>query len=475
MKNMIPEFAILGHPNEGKSSVLSTLAEDDSVRISSTPGETRQCRAFPVVVDGKEILRFVDTPGFQNPRRVLKALQDFLGNSLEMFESFLKIYQSNPDFADDCELLRPVVEGAGIIYVVDASRPLRNVDMAEMEILRLTGKPRMAVMNCKENDTEYQSMWKNELRKNFNSNRLFNAHRATYAERILLLESLKSIDQDWQVPLTTIVDTFKKDWETRNLRTAEIFCDILCQCLTCTIKKSVPLHKDEKKVRQELFTAYQETLTELEKKGHKRIRALFKHNIFNYSLPSYSLLHEDLFNARTWQFLGLDKKQMAIIGGLGGAALAATLDLASGGASLGFFTTMGGALGAVGAIYGSKSLSKKVQILGIGLDNEKIQIGPHKNIQLLFILLDRALLYYSHIINWAHGRRDYPDNNPENIDKQVEVTPKSFTNSWSLSSLKVCNNYFKAITNGSQSKKETAEKQLKEVIRSTLLEISNRE
>ena len=27
----IPVFAIIGHPNEGKSSVLSTLAEDDSV------------------------------------------------------------------------------------------------------------------------------------------------------------------------------------------------------------------------------------------------------------------------------------------------------------------------------------------------------------------------------------------------------------------------------------------------------------
>ena len=33
----IPEFAIVGHPNEGKSSVVSTLAEDDSVRVTPTP------------------------------------------------------------------------------------------------------------------------------------------------------------------------------------------------------------------------------------------------------------------------------------------------------------------------------------------------------------------------------------------------------------------------------------------------------
>jgi Predicted GTPase len=36
----ILSFAIVGHPNEGKSSVVSTLAEDDSVRVTPIPGET---------------------------------------------------------------------------------------------------------------------------------------------------------------------------------------------------------------------------------------------------------------------------------------------------------------------------------------------------------------------------------------------------------------------------------------------------
>ncbi len=470
-----PEFAILGHPNEGKSSVLSTLAEDDSVRISPTPGETRECRTFPVIIDGQEILRFVDTPGFQNPRRVLKGLQDMQGDSLEMFHIFLKKHESIPEFADDCELLRPIVKGAGIIYVVDASRPLRNVDTAEMEILRLTGKPRMAVMNCKEHDTEYLSLWKNELRKNFNSYRLFNAHRATYAERILLLESLKNIDQDWHSTLATIVETFKKDWESRNQRTAEIVCDMLFTCLSYNVKKAAPKNSNEEDIKKQLFNSYQQTLKKTERDTHKRIRVLFKHNIFNYSLPSYSLLHDDLFDDRTWEFLGLERKQMAVIGGLGGAALAATLDLAVGGVSLGLFTTMGGAFGAMGALYGSKRLSESAQVLGIGLGSRKIQIGPHKDIQLLFILLDRAFLYYSHIINWAHGRRDYSGCTSEKSAQLIQPHPQSFTNSWSVASLKICHDFFKAVTNGNQNKIETAQKRLKELIRSTLLEISLRE
>jgi GTP-binding protein EngB required for normal cell division len=68
VKDKSPVFAVLGHPNEGKSSVVSTLAEDDSVKISPTPGETRTCREYPVIIDGRTVIRFVDTPGFQNPR-----------------------------------------------------------------------------------------------------------------------------------------------------------------------------------------------------------------------------------------------------------------------------------------------------------------------------------------------------------------------------------------------------------------------
>ena len=75
----IPEFAILGHPNEGKSSVVSTLVEDDSVRIGPTPGETIVCQTFQVIIDAREVIRFTDTPGFQNPHQTLQWMKKFQG------------------------------------------------------------------------------------------------------------------------------------------------------------------------------------------------------------------------------------------------------------------------------------------------------------------------------------------------------------------------------------------------------------
>ena len=35
---MSPRFAIVGHPNKGKSSIVATLAQDDSVPVSPLPG-----------------------------------------------------------------------------------------------------------------------------------------------------------------------------------------------------------------------------------------------------------------------------------------------------------------------------------------------------------------------------------------------------------------------------------------------------
>ena len=38
-----PTFAVVGAVNPGKSSIVSTLAENDRVRVSPIPGETADC------------------------------------------------------------------------------------------------------------------------------------------------------------------------------------------------------------------------------------------------------------------------------------------------------------------------------------------------------------------------------------------------------------------------------------------------
>ena len=463
-----PEIAIIGHPNEGKSSVLSTLAEDDSVRISPIPGETTRCRTFPVRIDGKEILQFTDTPGFQFPHQLLEALNSYEGNSSERLQKLFEFTNASPELKDDHELLKPVVRGAGIIYVVDGSRPVRAVDKAEMEILRLIGRPRMAVINCKDDRFDYLDEWKDEFRTRFNAHRLFDAHQATYRERIELLESLKAIDQDWHTLLNEIITSFKADWESRTRTCSRVICDLLKQSLRLQLTDTLA-NDDESTSKQALLVEkYNKRVMGLEKEAHQQIRSLFKHNIFDYQLPSHSILHNDLFSETTWQLLGLTQKQFLLLGSLGGAAVGASIDVAALGHGLGLFTALGTVAGTLGALAGRSRLLTDATIMGIKIAGPQIQVGPAETISLLFILVNRAMLYYQQSINWAHGRRDYPESLlPSRSSDEI-----GFTSNWPTSKLKICQRFFKGVQkeNGTSSEEE---KQMEELLFTTLMSISS--
>ncbi len=468
--NVSIEFAIVGHPNEGKSSVVSTLAEDDSVRISPIPSETISCRRFPVLIDGLEIIRFVDTPGFQNPIRSLEWMRNYPGPDDSIVTAFRQAHLENPDFKDDCELFAPIAEGAGIIYVVDGSRPLRNVDRAEMELLRLTGSPRMAVINCKDEETRYLEQWKSEFRKHFNSIRVFNAHKATYAERISLLESLKSIDQDWQPALEKVIKVFRQDWKRRTFRTAEIVCRMLVSALSHRIHRNFTENSDEETLKQKLQGAYNGDVAGIEKKAHQEIRRLFKHNIFNIDLAAHSILQTDLFSEKTWQLLGLTPKQLITAAGLGGVAIGAAVDLAAHGLTFGIFLAIGGLAGAGWAALGGGKKLARVKVVGMNLGGRQIQVGPIDNIQLLYILLDRALIFYSHVINWAHGRRDYTVADDGRSDIKAGITTE-----WDEASKQACMRFFRAVRSGDDTKIEKERQQMMTILLRSLEKISHSE
>lgn len=432
-------FAILGHPNEGKSAVVSTLAEDDTVRVSPTPGETTRCRAFPVSIDGKEILRFIDTPGFQAPKQTLEWFRQYSGDPDRMIHEFIRTSQNDPVYRDECELLSPVADGAGIIYVADGSRPVRSDDKAEMEILRLTGKPRMAIINSKAVDADYTADWKGEFRKNFNATRVFNAHTATYSERIALLENLKAIDQDWQSALETVIDAFKSDWDNRNHRVASLIGTLVEDCLTYRIVGKLSAEDQESAEKAKLAAAYQKEIERKEKRAHAGIRKLYKHNIFDLNLPDQSILAEDLFSRTTWQALGLKPAQLAVAAGTAGGLLGIKADIAAAGLGFGVFTVLGSALGAGAALWGGRQMAS-ARKTGLKLGGYQLQVGPNTNIQFLYILLDRALLFYVHAINWAHGRRDY-----QNMPRNPEGGKRGFSAKFDNHTKRICARFFKVV------------------------------
>ena len=160
-----PVFAVVGHPNKGKSSIVATLSQNDAIAIALEPGTTRKHQAYPLAVDGKTLYTLVDTPGFQRPRRVLEWLEAHsvsASDRAETVEAFVVQHRQDNGFVDECELLQPLIEGAGIIYVVDGSVPYSTQHEAEMTILRWTGRPSLALINSIGED-DYSDTWARAL------------------------------------------------------------------------------------------------------------------------------------------------------------------------------------------------------------------------------------------------------------------------------------------------------------------------
>lgn len=468
---MIPEFAVLGHPNEGKSSVVSTLTEDDRIKISRTPGETKVSRQYTVTIDGEKLIRFVDTPGFQVPRQTLDWFKSYEGDSGNIVQAFIDRHKKDPFFSDECELFGPLTRGAGIIYVVDGSRPVRPDDLAEMEILRLTGRPRMAVINSKNQDRDYTADWRMEFRKHFNSIRVFNSNTANFMERILMLESLKSIDQEWEQRLDKVVRAFRQDWKRRQQTAGSIIMKTIESILSFSMEEKIKPGVDIPKKEKELTLQYQERVKLMEKQMFKKIRQLFKHNVFDYQLPDYSVLNYDLFSRQTWELLGLNREQLAAAGAVIGGTVGAVIDTAAAGITFGLFTAIGGVIGAGSAVLGSRKLKTKKKA-GFRLGSDNIRVGPSKNLQFLYILIDRALIYYTHMINRPHGKRDERKRIKDD-DHPVQESKKGPVSDFSKSQRAVCARYFNSVVRRSVLKGRQSGEAFAALLESVLENLSN--
>lgn len=465
----IPEFAVLGHPNEGKSSVVSTLTEDDQIRVSPVPGETKVSRTYTVEIDREKIIRFVDTPGFQAPRQTLAWFKAYAGDPEKILDQFIETFRRDPFFADECELMAPVARGAGIIYVVNGSRPVREDDIAEMEILRLTGRPRMAIINSKQMDKDFTQEWKQEFRKYFNSIRIFNSNTADFNERIRMLESLKAIDQDWEEALSKVILAFQEEWKKRNR--------LACAHITLSLEKSLGFSVSERlsttsdpvRARERLNRSFQTGVRKIEQQLFAQIKSLFKHHLYDYPLPDYSLLQHDLFSKQTWELLGLTQGQLAAAGAVVGSSMGIVMDTAVAGLTFGIFTALGGFLGAGSALLGGKKIVQKTRRT-IPLGGDRLQVGPNDTLQFLYVLMDRALIYYAHMIHRAHGRRDLTT--PEK--GQSSGKPKAgISSTLTPAQRNICNRFFKAVSGRTVLKGKKAVPEFALLVESLLEKIAN--
>jgi GTPase Era involved in 16S rRNA processing len=402
----LPVIAILGDVNHGKSSVVATLAEDDSVGIGAFP-TTTHCQRFRV----RDLLEFVDTPGFQNAREALRELKEAgtASNPLAVFREFVARHKDDRFFVHEVRLLQPVLEGASLLYVVDVSQPLEPRHEAETEILRLTGAPRIALLN-QTGEPKHRAEWEARLRQNFSTVIDFNAHRADFSNRLSLLEALATVDLAGKAKLRKAIEVLQRDRDDKLDTTARIIIDLLADLLTC---KHVEALRDPMRVasqQREVEERFREKLIAREIEAHREIIRTFAHQRVAVSESGpREWLSDGLFVERTWSLLGLSGWRLLAAGAGGGALVGAKIDLMFGGATWGLGAAVGGAIGGGAALAGSRTapgFKARVPYFSRAIVGTELVAGPIKHDNFPWIVLDRALGIFVSVSHRAHARQD---------------------------------------------------------------------
>jgi hypothetical protein len=411
MNRAMPAFAVIGRVNKGKSSIVSTLAEDDSIAIEREGGTTRVCREYPVRVDGRLLMTLIDTPGFQQAPRALVWLQEHeisAATRYEVVAEFVRAFGKTDEFVDECRLLTPILDGAAILYVVDGAKPFRRNYEAEMEILRWTGRPRMALINHI-GDGDHSHEWRPALDQYFSIVRYFDAQNVTFEDRIRLFDAFREMHEPWRPLLADTLRCLRDEWERRQREAARIIASLLFEELTYSQEIVLLRNERAEDQKDKLEKDFHAALRVRERKARHEIEALFQHSRLDCEEDDLlrPVFEEDLFAESTWQSLGLSPKQLIAVGAVAGATFGAVIDAALGASSFLAGTLLGGAIGGGSALYYSAQRWATIDNLTRFLRGDNVvRIGPHRNPNFSWILLDRALLHYVSIRDRAHSRRE---------------------------------------------------------------------
>lgn len=412
ISSQAPVFAVVGRVNKGKSSIIATLAEDERVAVSPLPGTTRGATEYPVVVDGRTLFTLVDTPGFEQAGRALAMLEAepvTPDRRAQRVRALVQEWSANGEFEEECRLLAPILAGAAILYVVDGQKPYRDNYRSEMEILRWTGQPSMALIN-RIGDGDHAEAWRGALNQYFKVVRDFDAQQATFDERIRLLTTLRELHDPFREPVQQAIDALLAENERRAIESTHIICDLLVGCVTFFVETRGEASIDPRKLERD----FHDRLRGMEDEARVKLARLYHHDRATWQKAqelARPIFGEDLFAERTWASLGLSATQLLATYAISGAVTGGLIDASVGAASFGAGAALGALFGAgATALHLQHRFESAMRLDGLlgrlrnaAESGPEYRVGPVRHPNFPFVLLDRALRYHDAVKNRAHA------------------------------------------------------------------------
>lgn len=418
------KFAVVGHPNKGKSSIVSTLSHNDSIRISSRSGTTNQASSFHVETS-RSGYELIDTPGFQRPSKVLTWLKKHAARADQRAQAVADLVadrECQQRFPDEVKLLRPLVEGAAILYVVDGSRPFGIEYEAEMEILQWSGQPSMALINPIESEAFVDS-WSNALAQYFKTVRVFNPVTAEFKKQTDLLLAFAHLKPEWAQQLNLVTEDLRAQRKLQKRDSALVLTRLIEDLCFYQQSQKVLTKKQAEQIQPVLAKEYQRWMVRREGKAIRELFAIYQHYQSNVSIEDLSL-PPDLFDYEQWYMWGLSKKQLMTAGIMTGAAAGMAIDVAVAGHSLMLGAIGGGLLGFGSAWLGADKLVK-TKLKDLPLGGYQASYGPVKNKNFPYVVIGRFVFLHSQISQRNHALRGQMDIANSELQLQIDRLEKS--------------------------------------------------
>lgn len=412
MYNEKATFAVIGKPNNGKSSIISALTFDDRIKIADEIGTTKKSTKYSYKYNDEDVCSYFDTPGFENAIDIwsyIKKQKETTSSINQILQNYINEYENDSTTEKDREILKAIVQSDFLVFVINISDEFNlHVIGYELEILKELKKRTVILFNqVKENDN-YLSQWEDELKKYGLDNPLkIDPLNSQHENIIKILTSLYSIDSEIydKQQLDNVIRTYKSHYNHNLTKSSELISEYLRDVLQIevnTTKKDFDLAKGHELIQNKINTK--------EKDIQKKLSTLWGY---------YEVKVEDTrenYNHEINKTISLSKNEKGLIVGIIGATIVGTT---TGILSGGLGAPAGGGLGFLGGYIVGYFSDGKLYENNLFKNDVKITVSK-KDIDLSIILITRILEFIITVINHGHANR-----NTVVVDK---IKKRNFTN-----------------------------------------------
>ncbi len=405
------KIAIIGDPNKGKSSFVSTFAYNDGIAVSSKSGETIKSSCHPLKIKDETVYELYDTPGFNNDEELLEYINEnetkFL-NVYQLITNFIEEYKESYDFSKDIEILKVLKEKPIVVYIVNSSTKYNSNFDCSLEIIKKFNLPSFIIYNQHDENKNEKVSWEDIEKKYFTSSFDYNVLNSNFNNKINFLEMLEKNIQDKTIKeqLCKSIKILNKDFERRLDFTYEELSDRFYKIINHT-----KTYRESDLWENSIEEKEAEFISEMKSQEKSFYSLIEKEWGFNNLEKEIIELKEIEIDAKfSEKILGASKNILTVMGIIIGASIGGgiglSVDTASFFGSMGMGTaigTIGGASsGLISILLGTNLIKKKTKGFGI----KKITTLELLKLNTKILILTKMYLFVELLSVRSHAKRD---------------------------------------------------------------------